>query len=280
MSFFISFFINCKETFKNIIAGMSIGDMINSVMTLLTAISVILVFLTLLEMKTARDASYLPNIVMNPIEEIAEWDADGDLIWLAENVRPVESVTDNKSDGSISGSIKIPITMFTTPSLQKYSVVNVGAASAVELTFEWDENNSKNLYDCLLSIDSKYKDFFLEGTKSDIFKCKDNLFQMNKEITYSLMYMDSNTDRAYDLLFPAQYSILTGMIMKEYVQGAENLPYIVLNIQFKDIQNKTYNEEIMITITMLKREENEDGSGSVTYQYNPHLLEVKEVKGR
>ena len=69
--------------------------------------------------------------------------------------------------------------------------------------------------------------------------------------------------------------------MKEYKrdkQDDEYLPVIFLNITFKDIQNKTFQELIAISLTIVEKNEQPDGSGSVTYQYSPQLIDIQEIK--
>ena len=253
-----------------------IGEKANVAIAILTMISVCIVFFTLLEMQKERDAAYRPYIVMNPIQETAEWDKDGDLVWLKEKTRPIENSLDKDSDGNIIGHLKLPGKLLFYPYLIKYSAVNVGVATATELYFKWDVNNVRQLSDYLYSKDSKYKEFYTEGPKSDVIICNDNLFQLTKVQPEALMYMKPEMD-AYELSFPAQYSILMGMIMKEYNRETDVLPTLYLNIQFKDIQNKAFNELIRIEITVNDRKENQDGSGKATYQYNPYLVEVSRI---
>lgn len=260
------------------IRKVSLSDSINIIMAILTFISVILVGKTLSEMQKARDAAYHPCIVMNPIEEKAEWDKDGDLLWLKEKTRSIESTFEKGEDGVIHGEMRFPMYLFNPSSLLKYSVVNIGVGAATEIHFEWFENNSQSLYQYFCSQDVTYKEFFTDGEKSDLFECNDTLFVLDKAKTYSLMYMEQEARKTYDLYFPAQYSILSGMIMKNYRQDTKPLPFLLLNIKFKDIQNKSFQEIVAISLTMIEKNENPDGSGSVTYQYNPQLLDITEIR--
>lgn len=79
-----------KKTLDKI-RGIPLSDKIDIIMALLTLISVVLVGKTLTEMQIARDAAYHPCIVMNPIKEKAEWDKEGDLLWLKDKTRSIES---------------------------------------------------------------------------------------------------------------------------------------------------------------------------------------------
>ena len=95
-------------------------------MALLTLISVVLVGKTLTEMQIARDAAYHPCIVMNPIKEKAEWDKEGDLLWLKDKTRSIESTYEEEGeDGEIYGTMKLPLFIFNPSSLIKYSAVNI-----------------------------------------------------------------------------------------------------------------------------------------------------------
>ena len=267
-----------KKTLDKI-RGIPLSDKIDIIMALLTLISVVLVGKTLTEMQIARDAAYHPCIVMNPIKEKAEWDKEGDLLWLKDKTRSIESTYEEEGeDGEIYGTMKLPLFIFNPSSLIKYSAVNIGVGAATEIQFVWHDENSQTLYKYLCSQDEKNKEFFVDGEKSDLFQCQETQFVLDKAKTYSLMFMEQEARDTYDLYFPVQYSILSGMIMKNYASGTEPLPIMLLTIQFKDIQNKTFQETIAITLTMVERNDNTDGSGNVTYQYNPQLLEIREIK--
>lgn len=257
------------------------SDWIQIIIAILTMVSVFFVWKTLIEMEKARDASYHPCIVMNPMEEKAEWDTNGDLLWLKEQTRPIEYSYEESDDGEIHGQMKVPIVIFKPSSLFKYSAVNIGVGTATEIHFEWNDENTKTYNDYLCSQGSKFKDFFTNGDKSDLFDCNNSLFMLDKIKKQSLMYMEPEARKTYDLYFPAQYSVLAGMIMKEYKrdkQDDEYLPVIFLNITFKDIQNKTFQELIAISLTIVEKNEQPDGSGSVTYQYSPQLIDIQEIK--
>lgn len=256
----------------------TLSDWIQIVIAVITLLSVFYVRKTLIEMQNARDAAYHPCIVLNPREEKAEWDSDGVLLWLKEQTRPIENSYEEDENGQVHGHMKIPMTAFNPSSFFKYSAVNIGVGAATEISFEWVDFNSQKLNDYLCSQNSKYQGFFTYGEKSDVFECNDNLFLLDKERTYSLMYMEPEARDTYELYFPAQYSVLTGMILKEYERDTEPLPFLLLNIKFKDIQNKSFQEIIAISFTIIEKNIQPDGSGSVTYQYNPQLLEIIELK--
>lgn len=266
---------SCVTKKEGFFSRLTPGDWINLVGTIISAV---LVLFTLFEMQKERDTAYRPYIVMNAIEETAEWDSEGDLLWLKNYTRPSEITEETDVDGTIHGTITLPMTLFKPSSFYQYSVVNIGAGAATEVTYSWYDTNSQSLYDYLCSIDSKYKSFYQAGA-SDVFDCNNNLFVLDKETTYRQMYIEPNSSQTLYLDFPAQYSLLTGMIMKNYKRdSSEQLPNLFLNVEFKDIQNKSFAETVMISISMVEKSEQSDGSGSVTYQYNPHLVDIREIK--
>ena len=268
-----------KPLLIRLFSKLSPGDWISLVMAVLTFISVIFIKLTLNEMQDARDAAYRPYIVMNAMNETAEWDSDGDLVWLKNYSRPIESTQEVDDDGTIHGTVTVPVITFKPSSFFDYSVINIGEGVATETFFEWHNTNSNNLFKYLCSLDSKYEEFYSGSEYRDIFECSDTLYVLDKEDVSRLMYLEPEAQKTYNLDFPAQYSFLTGMIMKDYEQGSsDQLPFLYLYIDFNDIQNKPIREIIMISINLIEKKENPDGSGSVTYQYSPHLLRIDEIK--
>ena len=85
-----------------------------------------------------------------------------------------------------------------------------------------------------------------------------------------LMYMLPDATETYTLPLPMAYSILIHEIMK-CASLPKNL-YIVLHIEYSDIQGKRSRDTIYISIGRTYFENDVDGSGTATYQLVPSLL--------
>ena len=235
----------------------SLSDKINMVMTFLTFLSVVGVFVTLNEMKLQRDTSYAPSIVMNPVEVSFEWDEFGNETWLS---------TENDMNRNITDTVSIEILqeVFT-----KYSVVNVGVGTAKNIVFKWDEDNTKNLYDYLVSCNPEMVNFCEIGENSDVFDINDRLLMVSKEGKVELMYMLPEAEETYSLYFPQQYTLLINEAIKSGYMNEYVNPFLLLNVAYHDIQGKLRQEVIIIRIKRMMYQLNEDGSGSAYYQLIP-----------
>lgn len=256
---------SCMEIIKEI-AKVTLADKINIIMTFLTFLSVVGVFITLHEMKVQRNAAYNPTIVMNPVEVSFEWDELGNETWLSKENEMVESASKINEDGSITGTIQIKIIgeVFT-----KYSVVNIGVGTAQNIVFKWDENNTQNLNDYLISKDSQKVDFCEIGEGSDVFTINNQLYVVNKERKTELMYMLPEAQEAYSLYFPIQYTLLINEAIKSGYMNENVNPVLVLNIAYYDIQENLRRDLIVIRIKRISYQVNEDGSGKASYQLVP-----------
>ena len=251
---------------------MSIADKINIVMAILTLLSVVGVFFTIHEMRKDRDAAYKPAILMNPTEFEISWNEDGEEEWFISLPGEGESSVDVDEHGEMIGTIKIPMTIFRENGLETFSVVNIGVGAARDIVFEWDENNVQNLKEYLIERDSSKADFCLEG-QSVVFSIGDRIVMTDKPQGNRLMYMLPNAEETYILALPTAYSVLVHEIVKNAEIG-ENLPHLVLYVDYTDVQGKNMQDAFCIWIQRTFYEANPDGSGFATYQLVPQLLEM------
>lgn len=251
---------------------LSIADKINIVMAILTLLSVVGVFFTIHEMRKDRDAAYKPAILMNPTEFEISWNEDGEEEWFISLPGEGESSVDVDEHGEMIGTIKIPMTIFRENGLETFSVVNIGVGAARDIVFEWDENNVQNLKEYLIERDSSKADFCLEG-QSVVFSIGDRIVMTDKPQGNRLMYMLPNAEETYILALPTAYSVLVHEIVKNAEIG-ENLPHLVLYVDYTDVQGKNMQDAFCIWIQRTFYEANPDGSGFATYQLVPQLLEM------
>ena len=150
-----------------------LADIIQIIIAALTFISVLAVFLTLHENKIARNMTYKPFIVMNPINITVQWNTNGFSSWLTENSNVGAPSTVDIDDSKIN--MTIPMSFLEEDTLTKYTVENIGVGTARDITFSWDNNNLSRLNKYLISVDKKYESFFKEGEKQDSFQFGDSL---------------------------------------------------------------------------------------------------------
>lgn len=243
----------------------SVSMIINIAMAILSFLSFLGVCLTLYEMKVQRNATYNPSIVFNPVEVSFEWDENGIETWIEKEDLEAESSTEINENGSISGTISLPI-IHLINSYTKYSVVNIGVGTAKNIVFKWDEGNTQKLYEYLLACNPEKEGFCMIGENSDSFEIQDAVILTNKEDKVQLMYMLPEADESYEIYLPPQYTLLINEAIKSGGMRGEDNPYLVLQVSYQDVQGITKNDLMIILIKRTYFQENEDGSGKASYQ--------------
>ena len=261
----------CSKRKKSCILGRlnsdQIANLINSAIAVLTLFTVIISFVTILEMKTERKLAYKPTIAINPIEIEFSWDRNGFEEWV--------KVSDNKpstllEDGSIVNEITIPISILYDGSIEKLDVVNIGAGAAKDISFSWDKNNVDNLTECLTALDYTKRDF-CHADVSLIFSYGDHMVMVDREKDQGFMYLLPDAVDKQPLSFPAQYSLLIHEIIKtgKYNNDLRLLFYL----EYDDIQGIHYKDIGAVFIKKTFYLENDDGSGLARYQLIPQFAE-------
>lgn len=247
----------------------SISDIIQIVMAILTFSSLIVVTLTLVEMQAERNAAYKPTILMNASDYDISWDSNGEEDWIVSLPDKSKNSYTVNDDGSITGTISFPMNVFPENGLESFTVVNLGVGAAKEIYFEWDQNNFSRLSNYLTECDSSKSDFF-SFDKSATFSYDKGLVVTDIDSGFRIMYMLPNATETYTLPLPTAYSILIHEIMK-YNTLPENM-FIVLYVEYSDVQNNRMKDAFYITLNRAHYKNAEDNSGSATYQLAPMLL--------
>lgn len=245
-----------------------LSDMIQIFMAVIACLSFIGVLLTLNEMRKDRDAAYKPAVLMNAADFQISWDANGEEKWLSSLPKKSDGNYEVNEDGSITGTFSLPVNIFPNGELESFTAVNIGIGTARDICFEWDQNNLLLLTD-YLSVCNPSKSNFCTFDKSAAFSFGGRLVVTNMERSPRLMYMLSDATETYTLPLPMAYSILIHEIMK-CASLPENL-YIVLYVEYSDIQGKRSRDTIYISINRTYFENDVDGSGTATYQLAPFL---------
>lgn len=250
-------------------AILSISDIIQIIMAILTVFSLIGVVLTLREMQTDRNAAYKPTILMNASDFNISWDSNGEEDWLVSLPDKSNSSYKINADGSITGTVDIPVNIFPNNGLESFTVVNLGVGAAKDIYFEWDQTNLSRLSNYLAECNPSKENFCTFG-ESAVFSFDKGLVVTDIDSGFRLMYMLPNAVETYTLPLPTAYSVLIHEIMK-----CNSLPehmYIVLYAEYSDVQNNSIKDAFYITISRTGFKSAEDNSGSAIYQLTPTLL--------
>ncbi len=251
---------------------MSVGDIINSVIAFLTLLSVLGVVITIKEMRNDRNATYKPDVLINPIEITFSWDKDGWEDWQSFSKQSVEASSEEKEDGTIVGRIRVPIVTFNGNCFNNFTAANVGVGTAKNVIFTWNEGNTKRLSDFLAVADNTKEDFCTID-KSIVFDYHNTLLMLDKELPFRIMYMlpAERSEDTYTISLPAQYTILIHEVFKSgcILNSASNDLYLLLTISYEDLQERQLKDYVMIFINQKRCILNEDGSGTATYQLVP-----------
>lgn len=250
-------------------ATLSISDKIQIIMAILTGFSLIGVVLTLREMQTDRNAAYKPTILMNASDFNISWDSNGEEDWLVSLPDKSNSSYKINADGSITGTVDIPVNIFPNNGLESFTVVNLGVGAAKDIHFEWDQTNLSRLSNYLAECNPSKENFCTFG-ESAVFSFDKGLVVTDIDSGFRLMYMLPNAVETYTLPLPTAYSVLIHEIMK-----CNSLPehmYIVLYAEYSDVQNNSIKDAFYITINRTGFKSAEDNSGSTVYQLAPTLL--------
>ena len=248
---------------------LSISDIIQITVVIISLCSFIGVICTLREMQKDRDAAYRPTILMNPEEYQISWNSSKEEEWLSSLPDEPHNTYEINEDGSVSGTGSIPMNIFPENELEGFTVVNVGVGVSKDIHFKWDDSNIENLSEYLSKCDPTKSEFCTSG-KSVAFSFEDRVVITDIDRDTKLMYMLADASETYTIPLPMAYSILIHEIMKTNM--LEELPYIILSAEYTDIQGKAIKDYFYVTIQRTFYQTNEDGSGSATYQLNPTAL--------
>ena len=244
------------------------SDVINIIIAFLTFVSVVIVALTLHEMKVERNATYKPRILLNPTEVSFEWDSDGK----EERTNISEATSSNfeiDDNDNINGSISIPISYLSDYKSETFNAVNLGVGNARDVVFEWHEENMSTLNEFLIECDPTKKDF-LKIDKSAVFDINGSVIMTELPIKSRIMYMLADAKETYKFSLPISYSILIHEIIKANPQNRE-LPSLLLSAKYFDIQGKEHTDIFLIQINILYFTLDETGAGKAIYQLVPAI---------
>jgi len=231
-------------------------------------VSIIISIITVSQMIKDRNAAYRPSILINPAEYSFSWDKDGNIDWIESftTKQSIENEMKENSDGTITGTISVPISVMGN-GYEQFTAVNVGVGTAKHVEFQWQGSNIENLYDYLIQCDASKEDF-LKIDKSVAFNYNGKIVGMGLPSSTSLMYMLPEANEIYDIPLPSAYYLLIQEIIKSGGTTAD-IPSLTLSVTYSDIQGNEYIDVFLISIKTQLYTEEPTGSGSATFQLVP-----------
>ena len=231
---------------KKIFKILSIDNVISIVGHLLTIISLLLVFATLVEMQKQRDNSYMPQIVAECGDEV-------EITW--SNKHDILYISDDEKKTSIYKQFYLDI-------------YNIGVGVAKNIQFEWVSENMEEFVEC---INSNSKNYYLES-KNGIFNLQtESVVTGGSEFekVNKLSFLSSSTDKPYRIIFPYQYLLCYKVMLMDQLN---TFPQMQLKISYEDIQNKSYEQILNIrmepqTLISSSGDNDEDFVGNATLNF-------------
>ena len=231
-------------------------------------ISIIISIITVSQMIKDRNAAYRPSILINPVNYSFSWNENGSIDWIDSLItnNSIENDMEVNSDGSISGTISIPVS-FIGDGVEQFTAVNVGVGSAKQVVFQWHESNIEKLYKYLIQCDAT-KEGFVNFDKSVVFDYNGKIVGMGLPADMSLMYMLPEATEIYEIPLSTSYYLLIQEIIKAGGRS-EDIPYLLLSVTYDDIQGNEYTDIFLICTKIQLLTQTATDSGNATFQLVP-----------
>lgn len=239
----------------------------NIITAISSIIAIVISIFTLCEMIKDRTAAYKPSVLINPTQYSFSWDSNGNLDWLTSSTptKYTENELKTTESNKVTGELTIPINILND-NMEQFSAVNVGVGSAKQITFKWHDSNIVNLNNYLIQCDQTKNDF-MKINKSVVFDYEGKIIGMGLPSETSLMYMLPEATETYKIPLPTAYYIMIQEIIKS--GGNNNIPYLLLSVDYLDIQGNEYSDTFVIKVQMQIYSEGMDNSGNATFQLIP-----------
>jgi len=206
---------------KQISKKLGIENIINIVGHLLTIISLLLVFITLLEMKIQRNNTYMPQIVAESNGKLEmSWNSIQDFVFL-------------KEDTNMYNQINLDI-------------YNVGVGVARNLKFEWDNDNMISLANYINNNSNNFC-ISINHERIVIKTIGIESWRLGLERVSRLNFLAPNIDEPYKINLPNQYLQCYKIMLMDQLY---DYPPLKLKVSYTDIQGKEYEQILLITIRL------------------------------
>lgn len=209
-------------------------NLINSFIAILTLISVILVWFTLIEMKQQRESTYKPVIaIMCSDEFVVKTNISQPDFYLS-----VPDYNAVEGSGYKMEGFQIPYLYFT--------IENIGLGSARNVKIQWSQDTFSQFVECI-ETNGRYEDLKLieDGDLKRIFSEDDIVFETNWSNDYKIPYI--NTTENGSGVYKLDAGIL-GYLIGFCAFCSSDIPSLELKITYEDIYGKTYVANTYINI--------------------------------
>ena len=221
---------------------------------LISVISVVLVYSTLLEMQTARNNAYRPGIYFNKTAFAITWNADGTLN------------SDYADDEFFQNLYHTTNYINAIPTV---NLSNIGMGTAKNIHLEWvHSRNMRVLTDFLYTINSNASFSYEIRDGFTTISTDGTIMRTTHKPSVDISYMKNDTQNE-SISIPYEYFECLRHICCNYTGGLD-FPTIQIAINYLDVQGKQYHIEKTIKINPVLLTLNPDSSGYAIFE----LIEV------
>lgn len=228
---------------------------------LINVASILLVFVTLLEMQLERIETYKPYIVL-------EAGTGGSTYTINEGINSEHQYaifSTNYSNPNLSGDVKIPI-----------KNIGVGVAKNLKMTFTIDFKANSERY---FQFENKYFSFSLEKYKSNNTIEVDNRYMTNntflsspdihipdEQVYYQSFILPNNQETLYVKL-PIDYL----SAVRHYIVYSHDIdvPPLYLTISYEDVQGIKYSQNFLLSLSSQFSIDYEKKEYTIYYTFTP-----------
>ena len=216
----------------------------------LELISILLVLLTLLEMKVSRNNAYLPDILFNNTTFAITWNEHG-LTQLGQS----EDVMYQSFISSMDYVNEIP----------KIKLTNIGVGTAKYVQIEWvHDDNLEKLVDYLYKVNDQATFTFKIDNKTNALIINDNIYT-NAKPYREIAYMKNESEDEL-IAFPYEYWECIRESCAHDTDSYFPIPDLELVLHYSDVQGKRYTIRKTVTIDLTMRVAMPDNSGFALFE--------------
>ncbi len=227
----------------------------NIVQIAISIISTIIILLTLNEMQAARDAAYLPNLVLTDLNVSIEWKDIG------------------KHPNEQTEELQYPSIIYDSntylKNVPKLKIHNIGVGTAKDIILNW--NMEKNINELIRVFDS-FEDIDIACNWKEVtISVSGRKIQIGIPETERIEFLMNSTQGYCERTVPLPFYYLFNLA---YVRNVGNrIPPIALTVSYSDIQGKRYQKEISLISQRILLSQDPDGSGECMYSLSARVEE-------
>lgn len=222
---------------------------------IISIISILLVYVTLLEMQVDRNNAYLPDIYFNKTSFVITWDVNGS---------PDLDCSDDEMFQALCQTTNY-VNM-----VPRIELENIGMGTAKNIHLEWaHSSNMRALVNYLYTINDTSSFTYEINGHFTVITADGHTIQSTSRPFLDITYM-KNEPQGDSISIPYEYWLCIRHICRNYNSGGLNLPDIKIALHYYDIQGKEYRIEKTIQIQLYMLTLNPDNSGYASF----NLIEI------